>query len=171
MKSTQLSLLVLALVMAVSSCKKGDTGPQGPTGNANVTMYTFGSTTFTGSTILLLSNLSQSKMDSSMVLVYYNPVPEVETSWYPVPGLGSGGQYETRYFVYAAAAANTQQLNLRLVKPDGSGAPFPSSVTFRKIRVFVAPASSILPGGRTGRGNGPDLTNYYDVLKYFNLPE
>lgn len=158
---------ILLSILFFSACKKGDTGPQGPTGNADVKMFTFGSQTFTGALGLKLLGLTQGYVDSSLVLVYYNPVPEAATAWYPCPGLGSGGSYETRYVIYRTSTTPEEwMVSIRAVKPDGSG-PYPNALTFTKVRIIFAPASSI----QTGRGTPLDLKDYNAVKNYYNLPD
>ncbi|MGN6291518.1 MAG: hypothetical protein ACTHMV_02150 [Chitinophagaceae bacterium] len=160
--------ILLFSTLFFSACKKGDVGPQGPTGNADVKMFTFSSQTFTGALNLKLPvGLTQGYIDSSLVLVYYNPSNEAATAWYPCPGLGSSGAYETRYLIYQSSPTPEEwTLSIRLMKPDGSG-PYTSAVTFTKIRVVFAPASSI----QTGRSAPIDLNDYYAVKNYFNLPD
>ena len=133
----------------------GPAGPAGPAGNANVTQYAFGSRTFTTSTNYFVPDLTRAVMDSSMVLVYYNPSNEVETAWYPVPGLGSTAAYETRYLTYQMGSGYT--FNIRLHVP-GSTTAYTTAVTWRRLRIFVIPASSIV----TLSTAHPDL----DMLDY-----
>jgi hypothetical protein len=144
----------------------GPAGPQGSKGNANVLMYTFGSQTFTGACNYTI-NISKGKIDSSLVLVYYNPEPEAESAWYPVPGLGSGAMYETRFFIYQTSVTpSIYTVNVRLVKLDGSGF-YPTPVTFRKLRVIIASASTI-----TTTGLSPFNRNYYNSVKqYYHLSD
>jgi hypothetical protein len=164
------SYLCIALfsILFFAACKKGDTGPQGPMGNADVKMFTFGPQTFTGTLNLKLpAGLAQGYIDSSLVLVYYNPSTEVPTAWYACPGIGTTNAYETRYLLYKSSPSPEEwTLSIRLVKPDGSGA-YASAVTFTKIRVVFAPASSI----QTGRSMPIDLKDYNAVKNYFNLPD
>lgn len=170
MKHTNLLLVIFTLFVSVSACKKGDTGPEGPKGNADIMMYQFGSTTFTSAVNLTLSNLTPGKVDSSMILAYYNPVPEATSAWYPIPGSGSGGAYETRFFLYQPVTpSTTYNFGLRTIKPDGTG-PYGIAVTFRKIKILFAPASSILAGGR-GSQPAVDLNDYHAVMRHLNLPE
>lgn len=166
MNYTKCLIAALVLLTTIVSCKKGDTGPAG---NANVIQYNFGSQTFTGVLNLTLSNISQGKIDSSMVLIYYNPSTETSTAWYPVPGLGSGGLYEMRYLIYQGTPSPSSYIiSLRANKPDGSGT-YASALTFTKIRVFIVPASSVLPGGR--QAAPVDYSDYYAVKKYYNIPD
>lgn len=166
MNYTKCLIAALVLLTTIVSCKKGDTGPAG---NANVIQYNFSSQTFTGVLNLTLSNISQGKIDSSMVLIYYNPSTEAATAWYAVPGLGSGGLYETRYFLYQTSTSpSIYTLSIRTNKPDGTGT-YASALTFTKTRVFIVPASTILPGGR--QAAPVDYSDYYAVKKYYNIPD
>lgn len=170
-----LFLIAFLLSVSVIACKKGDTGsagpagPAGPTGtqgangNANITMYQFGSQTFTSLLNLTLQNISKERIDSSLILAYYNPSTEAATSWYPIPGSGSGALYETRYFVsQLTASPSSYTFGIRLLKADGT--LYTTQVTFTKIKVIVAPASTII----NGRVN---LSDYQAVMNYYNLAE
>ena len=165
------NLFPLAFLLSVSviACKKGDTGPAGPAGaqgangNANITMYQFGNQTFTSQLNLTLQNISKERIDSSLILAYYNPSTEAATAWYPIPGSGSGGLYETRYFVsQLTISPSSYTFGIRLLKPDG--ALYTTQVTYTKIKVIIAPASTII-NGRV------DLSDYNAVMNYYNLAE
>ncbi|WP_326992652.1 hypothetical protein [Chitinophaga sp. 212800010-3] len=162
--------LFACILLAFMGCKKGDIGPQGPQGNANVTIYTFGSQTFTVQLDLTLNNISTGKMDSSLVLVYYNPVREAATAWYPVPGAGPGTMYQTRFFTYQVSIdPSNYRLSIRAFQAAGSDYGFP--LTFRKIRVIIAPAAAIIPGARMSSSQPVDYNDYYAVLRYYHLSE
>ncbi|MDF2192238.1 hypothetical protein [Paraflavitalea sp. CAU 1676] len=177
MKNANVLLLVLFSISLVAGCKKGDTGPEGPAGpagtkgNADVALYNFGQQTFTGSLNLLLSNLSQGKVDSSLILVYYNPSTEAATAWYPIPGSGPASTYETRFFVYQSSTSpvSAYTLGIRTTKADGT--VYPTQVTWRKVRVIIAPASVVAAGGRQipGAGLPIDVNDYAAVCRYFNI--
>ncbi len=174
MKQSTIFSVVLIALTSVAACKKGDTGPQGPTGNADITVYNFGQTTFTSAVNLLLNNISQGRMDSSLVLAYYNPVPEATTAWYPIPGSGSGGAYETRYFTYQSATApvSAYSFGLRAIKADGTA--YTTPLTFRKIKIIIAPASVVIAGGRQMSGVSTlpvDVNDYHAVCKYYGIAE
>lgn len=164
-------LLLLCMAMLMSSCKKGDTGPAGEDGNANVRLFTYSDITFTGVYNMQLSGISQGMMDSSLVLIYYNPSTEVASSWYPVPGLGSGALYDMRYLLYQSSTSpSIYTISLRAMQPNGSGS-YASQLTFTKVRVFLVPASSVTVGGR-GVADSESILNvedYYSVCRYFNI--
>ncbi|WP_143310613.1 hypothetical protein [Chitinophaga vietnamensis] len=162
--------LLACMLLAFVACKKGDIGPQGPQGNANITMYTFDSQTFTGMLNLVLNNITSNKMDSSLILVYYNPVPEDGTSWYAIPGAGPGNLYQTRFFTYQVNVnPSNYLLSIRTFNSDGS--TYGSKLLFRRIRVIIAPATAILSGGRMSSHQPVDYNDYHAVMRYYHLPE
>ena len=64
MKSAQFLVACIVISVSVLSCKKGDQGPQGEAGNANVIVYNFGSKTSAGGSIAYqIVNISQGKAD------------------------------------------------------------------------------------------------------------
>ena len=165
------SLVVLTVVL--SSCK-GDVGPTGPSGqngidgNANVLLFNFGSQTTTTGSLSYLLNVEQATVDSSLILVYYNPSNEASTAWYQSPGLGSVQAYETRWFIFQTSTGPSQYtLTIRLLLPDGSAA-YTASTTFTKVKVILAPASQIIPLIVSGR---LDLSNYGAVRSSLGLAE
>ncbi|RPD41599.1 hypothetical protein EG028_09845 [Chitinophaga barathri] len=158
-------LLLIISLMAISCKKDGPAGPAGKDGNANVTVFNFGSRVVTTASNYVLSGISRGRIDSSMVLAYYNPVPEDESAWYPVPGLGSLGAYETRYFI--SQTSNDYTFSVRLVTP--AGAAYTTPVTFRKMRIFIVPANNVV--NVNGRMAGPDLKDYYAVKEFYNIPD
>lgn len=148
---------------------KGDKGPQGIPGNANVTLYQYGTRTFTGLTSYDLSNISSGMIDSSLILAYYNPSSEVATAWYPIPGLGNSGLFEARCFLYQTGTApSTYSFQVRLSLPGGSAA-YGTAVTWTKTRLFLIKASEELAGGRTKPL--PDYNNYHQVCRYYGIQE
>lgn len=163
------SLLGILSVL-ILSCKK-EAGPQGEPGrdgNANIVAYTFTNQTFTGLLNLTLPNLRTSFVDSSIVLVYFNPSTEVATAWYPVPGIGSGGLYDTRYALFSQAA-DEYRLAIRTLRMDGTS--YPNALTFTKIRVFFAKAESII-SLRTSENSQPlDYNDYSAVCRYYGIEE
>lgn len=158
---------MIAIALLFNSCKKeeGPVGPKGTDGNANVVLYNFGSQTSSGGAFnYILDSLSQGFVDSSLILVFANPSDQASTAWYPVPGLGSGGAYETRYFIYQTNTnPSTYTLTVRLANPDGSGT-YASAVTFDKLKIIFAPASVVISGKKE-----IDWTNYAEVCSYLKL--
>lgn len=145
---------------------QGPEGVQGAPGNANVVLYTFGSQTFTSGADYHLVDIPRARMDSSIILAYYNPAGEPSSAWYPVPGGGPDGSYHARYSIYQINPF-LYAFQLRLTKPDGSG-PYQTKVTFTKLRIFIVPASSILAGGFR-QAQGPDLNDYEAVRDYYGF--
>jgi len=173
--------LVSTLLVTFTSCSKdgdagaagkdGAPGAPGKDGNANITAFTFTNKTFTGALDLEIPNITQGFVDSSMLLVYYNPSNESPTAWYTIPGMGSLNSFDTRMFLYQTATSPSKySLGIRLLKPDGSGA-YASPVTFTKIRVFFAKITTTVP--LSGRSTSPrlDYTDYFSVCRYYNLAQ
>jgi hypothetical protein len=161
---------MIVLTVALSGCK-GDTGPaglDGLDGNANVTVYNFGSQTTTAGTFSYIVNVGQVTVDNSLILVYYNPSTEAATAWYQAPGLGSTGAYMTRYFIFQTNLTPSQYTTtIRLLTPDGA-ATFTTSTTFTKVKIILAPASQIVPLIVSGR---LDLADYEAVRSYLGFAE
>jgi hypothetical protein len=138
MKKYLLTLFCISIAVLFSQCKKE--GDAGKDGNANVMIYTFGSKTSSGGSInySLPAEVTQARLDSSVVLAYYNPSNELPEVWYSVPGIGSGGYYHVRSFWY-----NTSNpvFGVRIMTP--AGAIYNTAVTFTKFRIVIIPASQI----------------------------
>ena len=150
--------------------EQGPQGPQGPAGeagNANVILYEFGSQTFTNLLELHL-NISRETVDNSMILVYYNPGTESQTAWFPSPGLGSSGDYMTRTFIYQSnSVAEVYTLGIRALTPDGTAA-FGSPLTFRKVKVIFAEASTIVTAQMEDE---LELGDYQQVKAFYGLED
>jgi hypothetical protein len=145
---------------------KGDTGPQGVPGNANVVLYNFASRTFTTLTSYQIA-IGAGKVDSSIVLAYYNPSSEVATAWYPIPGLGNSGFFQSRSFIYQTATSPSMySLTVRLVNANGTG-DYATQVTWTKTRVFFIQATQLMNGRKTPP---PDVSDYYAVCRYYGIP-
>lgn len=109
-------IVMCAVFLLLGGCGKEKIGPigpagaagaQGPAGNANIIQYEFTNQKITNGLLNLQLCISQAVVDKSVILIYYNPIPEASTAWYPVPGLGSGASYQIRYLVYQASPAST----------------------------------------------------------------
>ena len=185
MKTLRLLFLATLTTMYLSSCTKegpagrtGPTGPAGPTGatgatgavgpqgvsgNANVVLYEYGSKTFTSSVSYLLTNMSKGRIDSSIVLVYTNPSLGSATSWYPVPGGGVNGAYETRdYWYQSTVSPSAYTVAVRTLNFDGTLET--TSKTFTKCRIYVVKASTLLPGTKKGEIDLNDQDAVYEYL-------
>jgi hypothetical protein len=175
MKTLHLLLLVATSTLLLSSCTKegpvGPTGPAGPTGpkgvsgNANAVMYEYGSVTFTSSTDYLLTNITRGRIDSSILLTYYNPSTEAATAWYTVPGTGSVASYVTRNIWYQTNTSPSTY-TMRVYTHNFDGTTNAISKTFTKLRIFVVKASAVLPGGK---GSAIDLNDQDALLEYLNI--
>jgi hypothetical protein len=157
----------------------GPTGPQGPQGvpgNANVGLYKYDSVTFTSMVEYLIPDMTVERMDSSLVMGYFNPVEYEEDVWIALPGIvaiAGGNNYIVTQLLYAFDE-NTYSLLLTTFTIDGSLDT--EQKTWRKFRIFVMPASSVLPGGRIAGEEvgfsipGIDMRIHDEVCDYFNLP-
>jgi len=145
---------------------QGPIGPQGVSGNANVVLYEYGTQTFTSSVSYLLTDMSQERIDESIVLAYYNPSNEAATAWYPVPGAGSGASYLTRNFWYQTSTDPSEYtMGVRCFNHDGTSHTV--SKTWTKFRIFVVAASEVLPGGT--KSTVVDLEDHAAVCDYFGF--
>lgn len=169
MKKLEL-LLSSALVFALlfSGCKKdGETGPAGPAGangtngNANVKLVYFGPDTLNTTTTWITHNfdstITENMIDSSLVLIYH----ENSGFWYPSPGLGLGGSYQTRAYTYGTPSVAS--LTLQIYNTDGSTYTGGQQI-FSRIKVIIAPADIF-----TGRGMKVDTRDYYSTMGYLGL--
>jgi hypothetical protein len=159
----KIPFLLLIISLVVISCKKE--GPAGPTGNANVTVFNFGSRTINGTSEYQLPGISGAQLDSSIVLAYINPNTYSETVWFPVPG-SAGGGVEMSFIIYPVT--NGCAFSLRLFKA-ADGIPYASPIVFRKTRIFIVPANKMV--NVNGRIAGPDLKDYYAVKEFYKIPD
>ncbi len=142
---------------------QGPAGPQGPTGSqgvagtANVIQITYGSKVHSGAELSYsLTGITQTQLNGSAYFTYVNPG---NAFWYSLPGTTAGGSREYRTFVHAQASGTPSLLINRVA---GTG-----SETFTSTRVIIIPAG-VLTNGRNVQGL--DMSDYYAVAKYFNLP-
>ncbi len=147
----------------------GATGATGPMGNANVTLYTYGSMVFSSSHLLVMPNISKETIDNSIILAYYSPDPEPIDTWYPMPGFGPVGTYFVRTYWFPLGTGYAYAI--KLLNPDGT--VYTATEMFRAVRIFVIPASNVIPASR----QQPDLiknlpfnaNNYTEAAKYFGI--
>jgi hypothetical protein len=190
MKTIKLFLLTIMATAFLTSCEgpegpegpqglkgdKGDTGatgqqgpagPQGVSGNANVVLYEYGSMTFSSSVEYLLTEITQGRVDSSIMLSFYNPDTEDPTAWYAVPGASSSGEYITRNFWFQSGLdPSTYTMGVRTHNWDGSANT--DSKTWTKFRIFVVLASAIVtPEVKSEL----DLNDYHAVCKFLGIKE
>lgn len=144
---------------------QGPAGPQGVSGNANVVLYEYGSQTFTSSVSYLLTDISQGRIDSSIVLSYYNPSTEAATMWIAVPGASSTGTYVTRnYWWQSSTDPSTYTMTVRT--HTWTGTLNTTSKTWTKFRIFVILASAIETGDKKSE---VDLTDYNAVCEFLGI--
>lgn len=166
---TRLLAVILVLSALLFSCsgEDGATGPAGPAGtdgNANVTVFQFGSRASSASGSFNYSfAATASLIDTSIILGYY--MESGWPNWYIVPGLGPGAEYATRsYWRYST---NTCQYYVQLSTAAGTS-DYTTATTFTAFKIFVVPASVITP--LTSRGL-LDLSDYNAVRDYLKLSD
>lgn len=146
---------------------EGPAGPQGVTGNANVVLYEYGSMTFTSTVSYLLTDITQGRIDSSILLSYYNPSNESQTAWMAVPGANSTGTYVTRNYWWQTAV-DPSTYTMTVVTNNWNGSPNITSKTWTKFRIFVVQASAIVtPAAKSEL----DLDDYHAVCKFLGIKE
>jgi len=156
--------------------EQGPIGPQGVTGNANVVLYEYGSVNFTSVVSYLIPDMTVEKMDTTLVIGYFNPSEYDEDVWISLPGIVAinGNNYIIVNYM-ASFDADSYSMILTTLNVDGSLNA--SSKTWRKFRIFVIPASTVIPAGRiadvqTDLSNaGIDFTDYAAVCDYFGLSQ
>jgi len=166
---TRLLAVILMLSALMFSCagEDGATGPAGTAGtdgNANVIALEFGTQTTTSGTIIYEFTASQGFVDSCLVLGYFKS-SAVLTTWYPIPGVGPDANFQTRSYCQRYDAT-TQRYYVKLVTMAGD--PYTTSTTFAVLKLYLVPASVIIPETSRGLLN---LSDYNAVREYLNLPE
>jgi hypothetical protein len=166
MEKLKLMAIVLLIGIIAVSCKK-ETGPAGPAGtngndgNANVTMYVYGTQSFTSVNGYIASftptGLTASMIETSMMLSYYKP--GANYPWYTVGGLGANLAYQTRMLMYTDPIS----IDIRLNNPDGT-AYTGIDQTWDSVRIFVVPASVIKIAGK----QNIDLKDYASAKNYLS---
>jgi hypothetical protein len=156
-----------ALITAFFISCEGPEGPQGPQGEQGI-QGEYGEQTFTSALNYLMPDISQGRIDSSIVLTYYNPSTEASTAWYAIPGAGSGGGYLLRNFWYQTTIEpSNYSMGVRAQNFDGTSNT--TSKTFTKLRIFVVVASEIIPGDATK--SAIDLDDYDAVCEFLDIPK
>jgi hypothetical protein len=127
--------------------EQGPIGPQGVAGNANVVLYEYGSTTFTSLVSYLIPDMTVEKMDTTLVVGYFNPSEYDEDVWISLPGIVAinGNNYIIVNYL-ASYDADNYSMILTTLNVDGSLNSV--SKTWRKFRIFVIPASTVIPAAR-----------------------
>ncbi|WP_126973966.1 hypothetical protein [Gynurincola endophyticus] len=138
-------IFTLVLLVAMMACsKKGDQGPPGEDGNANVVQYNFGAFNHSGAEVQQNFALSKNDFEQSMVYVFV----QYNNFWYPLPGT-IGSTYSYRVF-YRPMENSTDLFINRLA---GSG-----SQPFSAMRVIAVRVNSTITVGGNFR-NGADKTD------------
>lgn len=172
-------MIVACITLMMTGCKgeegppgpegaagpQGPQGIQGPAGNANVTLYKYGTMTFTGSHQLIIPNVSRATMDNSILLAYYNPSNEAETTWYLMPGFGSQGIYNIRTYWYQNGT--NYLYGIRSMTP--TGASYTLSLTFKGVRIFLIPASTTINAVAIAEELPFDVKSYQEVVSYYGI--
>ena len=153
------------MAIMITSCKKGDTGPQGPEGNANVksgiyevsnwTRYTSSDVT-TRFVDIDVPGVTTDIANYGAVLVYYSG--QQITSWTALPYLFPSGTNNISYgFLYHYAPGVVE---IEYYASDGSDPGDPGTVEFQIV---------VIEGGPLKANPKTDLNNYEEVRKTFNL--
>ncbi len=177
MKKTKTVIAVFAatILIALTGCKKGDTGPagkDGKDGNANVISSNtvtitnwnvdYQSTTdFTYSNTLSWATITQAVVDKGVVMAY---MQNGTTEWVALPysDAGStGGSYSLAFNYYVALGT----CKIEITGFDSGGAPAASSYNGLVVRLVCIPASQL------AANPGKNWKNYSDLKKEFNLPD
>lgn len=167
MKNVKLIAIVLMLGIMAVSCKKekGPVGPAGPAGqagvngNANVTVYGYGSHTFTSGSpwsYYYPDGLTGGMIDSSTIMMYYSQYPG---EWNVANGFGPGADYANIVYTSDGPPAS---VNVYLQNVDG-GSYSGGDVTWDSVRIFVIPANIFksTPAGKV------DFNDYQSVKSYY----
>lgn len=167
-------LVVIAALISFVSCKKGDAGPQGEPGTANV-IYSqwFTASPWTKDTVFnvwgfnykkTIPEITQQVLDSGAVLTFgkligYNSLvwPATQVSPLPVNLTYQSGQIMTDTW---SAHASPGNLKIRFVNDKNYYSSIAATHQFRYI---------IIPGGIPA-GRGLPLT-YEDICKRYSIPE
>jgi hypothetical protein len=149
--------MVTIVASVLISCKKGDTGPQGPDGNANVygsynitlnsgDWVSFGTYYYADITV---PNISQAIVDRGVVMVYEQAIPVWNALPYTWGNLSIS--YDFGLNIVHIFYENT----------DGTQTQIPGTRTFRIVCISALNAKA---------HSNVDWKNYTEVKKTFNLP-
>lgn len=173
-KNLLLLISTMAVLLIITSCKKGETGPQGPTGNANV-MYSpwFTPATYQKDTVFGIwgfnynqaaASITQSILDSGTVLTFgkllgYNSLVWPAGQVAPLPltiSYNQGGVTNDTW----SALSRPGNLRIRFVNDRNIYTSIATAHQFRYI---------IIPGG-TPTGRVTQLS-YEELCRKYNIPE
>lgn len=168
MKNIKIFAVLLFVMGLIAASCEGPEGPRGPAGaagtdgtdgNANVTVFCYGDTTITSAASLVryyLNGASTGLMDSSMVIPYYG----TGSVWYMAGGLGAGGGYYTRFYIWPGSVPPV--VSFEVLNPDAT-AYTGSDIYWDSVRIFVIPANNF----RMAQKNGVDFNDIHEVNSYF----
>lgn len=174
-KAWLFSISILVLLITLNSCKKGDTGPQGPVGSANV-IYSewFTAGTWKKDTLFGIygfnynkpaADITQQVLDSGVVLVYGKLLGYVTSVW-PAAQVGQlpitlnymqSGKTQTDTWSGFATAGN---LRIRFVNNTNEYNVIATNHQFRYI---------IIPGGK--KGARVAQRSYQEICEAYQIPE
>jgi len=171
MKTLKLVAMVLFIGIIAVSCKKeeGPAGPQGPAGtngtdgNANVTLYRFGTQSFTSTNYYRVDiapiGLTQTLFNSSVLMSYY--FDPAGGSWYPVGQIGANSNYTTRQFFYSYADSVSWALNIK----NTDGTTYTGvDVTWDSLKLYVIPANIF----KNAKADNLNFNDYNQIKTYFS---
>jgi hypothetical protein len=161
----KLAGIALAIGITITSCKKGDTGPQGPQGNngvsgiVNTTLtapassWTWDNTTKTSDAQFYVAALSQSIVNTGAVMAYEDAGSGI---WIPLPSTfvaAANLTYHTSFYF----KLNTIQIS-RFVSDESNPGQYPST-----FRLVVIPPAMVKPN--------VNMNNFAEVKSAYNLTE
>ena len=152
----------------------GATGPQGPAGvagNANVTMYHYGSRTFSYTTTYDFP-VNTANVDKSLIYAYFQQ--SINGAWQHAQGMGYDSFYEITVYIDCGSPNSGYRVQLKNV---GATTNYTTNVTWHNFRIIVVPASNIITltgvsGTSASKSAVPpiDFSNYAAVAEYYGLP-
>lgn len=156
MKNLKFLLMAALFAVAFTSCKKGDTGPAGQDGNANVqthisynTVYNQSGTSWTST--IFVQDITQDIVDYGAVLVY----GKLEDSYFAFPmTFPRTENYATTYnYTYEMGIVRLEVTDTDMVLPD-----YPE---FTQIKVVTIAGNGLI--------QGVDYTDYEQVKEAYHL--
>jgi hypothetical protein len=170
MRKGQIPVLLsvgLAAAVLLLGCE-GPTGPAGKDGNANVTLYVFGSQDFSSDADVnhTVPNVTEAEWKESAWLFYLVNAQETP---FPVPGPGSGSGDEYNAWTWLSTATSPPEVMAHFELESGTGE------SYTELRVVQIEASTVV---QTTSGKGStkvvipehlDTEDYNAVAEYYGL--